>query len=278
MRKNNKVENKSKTEEKPSFAKLDRIYKDKDWKNFKNKPVIPLGADTPTNNLVGNLDNYFNLLVGGKKGSGKSTLLHCGIVNLLRNTKPGKVRFILIDAKRKDFIVYDNLPILLFPIITKYEKAITALRWCCSELDRRVEMSSAHKKHDKFDDPVNKMPRIVIVINELSELAKIRPKYFNKVIGGISKYGPLVHMHLLASISEISNKLLSEKVIGSFHRVAFATNSGEASKILIGGRGAEKLKGRGDAILKFPDKEKENIHFQGFFISQKEIRKTVAAF
>lgn len=278
--KNKKSVKKSSIETKPSFVKLDKIYKDKDWKLFKNKPVIPLGADTPTNNLVGNLENFFNLLICGKKGSGKSTMLHCGMVNLLRNTNPEELRLILIDTSKKDLVLYKNLKNLHFPVITNPDKVRVSLDWCIFELSRRFQLVlkdpvKSPEKYVKFFN--DNFPRILVVINNCSELIKKKPKYYKKVLSDIATYGKLAKINLVIATSDISKDTYPPKFIDLFHRVALKTNTKEESKLLIDVEGAEKLKGKGEAIFKFPQKEKESRPMQCFFIGKDEVKKILSS-
>jgi DNA segregation ATPase FtsK/SpoIIIE, S-DNA-T family len=240
-----------------------------------------LAPHTATNNLVGNLDNCFNLLVGGKKGPGKSTFLHCAMVNLLRNTDPDKFKFILVDMGNKDLGVYRNLPNLLFPVVTKPDKVKSVLNWCVYELSRRFSLIlEPEKKNAKknMKVPKDEMPRILIVINESSGLMKTNPRYYKKALFDIGKYGIMGNMNLLISTSKISRDLYPKKFINQFNRVALATNSKEESRLLIGEEGAEKLRGKGEAIVKYPDNERATRQMQCFFISKKEVKQFLSSF
>lgn len=265
----------------PFLVNLRRLYKDKDWGQFKNKPAIPLGADTPTNNLIGNLDNFFDLMVGGKKHSGKSAFLNCAMVNLLKNTNPDKFKFILIDINKKDLLAYKNLPNLLYPVITAPNKAEAALRWCRLELSRRLEifLDRKMKNIDEYVEYMSlKMPRILIIINGCSDLIKKNPRFYKKMLFELALLGCVTNINLFIITSKVTNEIYPQKLLRLFYRIALATNSRKESKILIGEEGAEKIRVKGRAILKFPQKKEATRPIQCFFISKEEIRKAIATF
>lgn len=280
MQKNKKVENKLKMDKKPSFAKLDRLYKDKDWKKFKNKPIIPVGADTMTNTLVGNIGNGCNFIIGGKKGSGKSTFLHSAMVNLLKNTNPTKFKFILVDLDKSDLMLYKNISNLLFPVITDLDKVKAVLHWCTLELSRRFQLILDRnvKKGGAYLKLLQKeMPTILVVISECSDLVKKKHGYSRKALYDLADLGRLGNINLLICTAEISENLYSRKFLGSFHKVALATRSAKESKLLIGKEGAERLRGRGDGIYKRPDKKGKSCPIQCLFISKKETKTFLAS-
>jgi S-DNA-T family DNA segregation ATPase FtsK/SpoIIIE len=266
----------------PTMAKLERLYKDKDWKQFKNKPIIPLGMDSPTNCLVGNLENNYNLIIAGAKGSGKSNFFHCAIVNLLRNTKPTDLKLILINPKKVEFSLYDNLPNLIFPVISNLSSAKEALQWCISENNRRLQLL-AREKEALFVEEYNKkykdkLPRILIVIDEFSDLMSGDARFFKKAILEILGLGMMTNINIMIGTSRPSpTKVYPKKLVNVFrNRIAFKTATSADSKTMIGLSGAKKLHGKGDALLKHPGEEGVT-HLQGFYVSHKEVKKVVAS-
>jgi len=266
----------------PAKANLGKIYKDKDWKHYKNKPVIPLGAQTATHNLVGNLTNAFNLIITGATGSGKSNFFHSAMVNLLRNTKTDEIRFILIDPKQVEFSLYEKLPNLAFPVIKTAEEAKKALKWCLEEIDRRFKILAdikypfsveAYNKRNK-----KKMPRIVVVIDEFSDLMCKNPRFFKKAVLEILNASSLPGVNIMVATSRPSQKdVYPKKLVDAFRfRIAFKTATSADSKTMFGLSGAEKLRGNGDMLLKYPD-DYELAHLQGFYVSEKEVKKVVAS-
>jgi len=278
MKKGKMNKDKIKSIKPPAFAKLNRIYKDIDWGQFKNKPVIPIGKDTPTNNLVGNLENLLSLFVVGRNNSERGMFLNCSIVNILKNTKPKDFKLILIDTNKSNLRDYKNLPNLLFSLITDEEEAKKAIEWCDAEVNRRFNMMiyraggfiDGYNKKFKKD----KVPRILVVINDYSDLSKKYARYFKKTLYNINVQGALYGVHLLVSSSRLSKENCHSRFSKAFYRVAFRTNSSTESKVVIGNKGAEKLEGKGDALFKMPSEE-QAVPIRCFTVSKKEIRQAV---
>lgn len=281
MKKTKKIVVETETEKKPNFIKLDKMYKDVDWKKFKNKPVVPVGADSMTNNLVGNLENNANFLVVGKKGSGKTNFVHCAIVNILRNSKSDKLKMIFIDLDNSDLSLYKQIPNLIFPIITKKEKIGTAINWCLYEFSRRLDMIN-HKKFKKieqhFDYVDREMPKVLVVISGGTKLIKENKKRNMWALNGLANYGRLANFCFLITSASISKELYPPKFLSIFHKVALASNSAKESKMFIGEEGAEKIKRKGEGLFKQPIDIGKARPVQCFHISKKEIKKVIALF
>lgn len=264
---------------KQQLVKLEKLYKDEDWKGFEGKTVIPIGAETETHNLVANLQNGGNFLVGGKTGSGKSSFFHAAIVNLLRNTNPEELRFILIDPKRVELGAYKNIPQLLFPVITNVKDARKALEWCMSEIDRRSDLFAKQPYITIEDYNANSsrpLPRIVIVIDECSDLLGSDHEFFEGAIRHITAGIQLKGMTVLLGTSRPSPEdVYTQELTNMFdYRIAFATATVEDSISILGVAGAEKLRGSGDMLFLYPDIEVPT-HIQGFFVSNEEMKEAI---
>ncbi len=268
------------TKKPPVKANLGKLYKDKDWKVFKNKPVVPLGAQTPTHNLVGNLAYAFNLIIAGQTGSGKSNFFHCAMVNLLRNTKVDEMQFIMIDPKQVEFSLYEKLPNLAFPVIKTAEEAKKALKWCLKEIESRSKLLEKKKTVFTIEDynrkHKKKIPRIVIMIDECSDLMCHDLSFFRRAMLKILKSSYFTSVNILMATSRPSQtEVYPEKLVDAFRfRVAFKTATSSDSKTMFGLSGAEKLRGNGDMLLKYPE-DYELAHLQGFYVSEKEVKKAV---
>lgn len=272
---------KEKSEKLPSFIRLAALYQDTDWGKFAYKPVIPIGMNTPINNLVANLENYFALFVAGKQGSGRETFLHCLMVNLLRNTQPEEFKFILIDTQKSTFKPYEKLRNLFFPLITDREEAKDAMDWCLAETKRRFRLS-LHCVIGYIEDynqtyPLNKMPRILVVINDYSDLAKKDLRYWKKSLWEMNRFGKFYGIHVLLSASKLTKDNFPARYYKSSYHLAFKTNSAQESELIIGAKGAEKLRGKGDALYE-DIFEKSRIPVQSYFVSKEEIKKTIDQF
>lgn len=259
---------------------LERLYNDAEWAPFIGKPVIPIGAETGTNNLVANLQNGGNFLVGGKTGSGKSSFFHAAIVNVLCNTNPDELKFILIDPKGVELGVYKHIPQLLFPVITNVQDARKALEWCMSEIDRRSDLF-AKQPYITIEDYNAKsphlLPRIVIVIDECSDLLVSDHEFFEGAIRHITSGIQLKGLTVLLGTSRPSPQDVYTKELTDMfdYRIAFATATAEDSVSILGVAGAEKLRGSGDMLFLYPDIEVPT-HIQGFFVSHEEMKEAIA--
>jgi S-DNA-T family DNA segregation ATPase FtsK/SpoIIIE len=250
---------------------LEKLYKDEDWWQFENQPVIPLGIDMPTNSLVGNLSNNFNLILTGKTGSGKSNFFHCAIVNLVRNTKPKDLKLILIDPKRVEFSLYGKLPNLLFPVILNCEDAKKALQWCMDEGKRRLQLLHENKKKKAK----TAFQRIAIIIDEFSDLMYADRNFFEKAILDILKHSAMSDINILIGTSRPSVEVYPKKMIAAFqYKIAFAVAAASDSKTIIGYAGAEELPGKGRMLIRLPDRKIPAL-LQGFYISEEEIKKCI---
>lgn len=262
---------------KQQVVKLEKLYKDVDWKRFGGKAVIPIGAETETHNLVGVLEEGFNFLLGGRTGSGKSNFFHCAIVSLLKKTSTKDLEFILIDPKRVELMAYKNLPNLLYPVIERTEDARKALDWCVHEIDRRLDLFSkeGNLSFETYNrEPSNKLSRILIVIDECSDLLAQDHEFFEQAISYIATAGRFAGMNILIGTSRPSPEdIYTKKIVDSFlYRIAFQTVRAEDSVAILGVAGAEKLQGNGDLLLLYPEITVP-VRAQGFYVSEDEIKK-----
>lgn len=287
--------NTNKATEKPSVINLRSIYKDKDWPKFKNKPVIPLGAETDTHNLVGNLENYFNIMIGGRNDSGKSTFLHCAIINLLRNTKVKDLRFIFIDTKKEDLVLYKKLPNLIFPIVSDRKKAKKVLDWCINEINLRSDqIFESLFEEDAVRKPKKKrtekeMPRILIIVSNYSDLIKGYARYFEKKIAKIAESGSFSKVNIIVSTpAPTKGKIYPKKLVNNFNNKIVFSASSASSKCIIGKTWANKLSEKGATILEYPEPvfkkgrykttKKRLVHLQGFYLSEDEIKSKIKSY
>lgn len=266
----------------PAKANLDKLYKDKDWKEFKKKPVISLGAQTATHNLVGNLAYNANVIIAGETGSGKSTFLHSAMVNLLRNTKTNEVQFILIDPKQVELSLYEKLPNLAFPVIKTAEEAKKALKWCLKEIKKRSKFLESQKAVITIDDynkkHKKKIPRIIVVIDECSDLMCNDLNFFTRAILKILKSSFFTSVNILMATSRPSQtEVYPKKLVDAFRiKIAFKTATPADSQTILGLSGAEKLRGKGQLLMSHPA-DYELARLQGFYVSVKEVKKVVAS-
>lgn len=257
-------------------ANLSKLYKDKDWPKFKNRPTFPLGMDTPTNSLVIPLENsYFNFLVGGKESPAKNNFFHCAISTLLETSKKESLKFILIGKKKSKLALYKNMPQLLFPVLSEPYYIKEAMQWCLAEMGRRCQISYEYDgTFDEYNKQLKeKLPRIVVIIEDIDELMRSNQKFYKKAFEEINILGSLANIHFIVGVSRPSNaKLTPKKIIqGFFYRVSFDANS-KNLRFIVGGKELMKLK-QGEMLYNYAKSEEKAVHLKGFHISEKEIKK-----
>ena len=258
-------------------VELERLYSDEDWKEFDDKITIPIGAETETHNLVGTLENGFNLLVGGKPGSGKSNFLRCIITSLMKTTSAINLRLLLIDTKETEFSMFDNSAILLNSVVTEAEKAKNTLNWCIYEIENRIKLFSKNEVEsiEEYREKRNKeLPRMLIIIDEYADLMDCDFWTFEKDILYIVENGQIAGVNIIIGTSKIDvSGGYTKKLAEAFpFRIAFATFTAEESKDILGVPGAEKLEGRGELLMLYPEIETP-VRAKGFFVSEYEIEE-----
>lgn len=217
-------------------------------------PVV-LGMDVYGDPLVIDLTCCPHLLIGGSEGSGKTTFIDSLICSILSTRTPDDVRLILVDTKEVELSVYNGIPHLLAPVITDAGKAMKALGYIVSELERRIRLltEAGVRKIEEYNGKVavnsgvGKLPYIVVIIDDYADLILTAGKEFESLIKRITTSAKLCGIHLVISTKRVSPGVVTGVVKSNFpSQIAFAVQSGINSRILIDQTGAEKLLGSGD--------------------------------
>jgi len=246
----------------------------------KDKLLIPLGKNIKNESVYIDLRDEPHMLLGGATNSGKSNFIQCLIISLIEQYGPDKLRFILADPKRIEFIEYNNFPYLMAPVIVDYKNEYNAVRWCLDEIDRRFEklaeaqisnINEHNKQGDKF------MPFIVFVIDEMSDFTAADSS--GLLIEGlikILKMGRTVGVHLVMSSARPCEQTFPGILrVNFFSRLAFSTASADDSRIILDQSGAEKLLGRGDALYLNSSKDNNLLRVQAPFVSESGIEEAI---
>jgi len=217
-----------------------------------------------------------HLLIAGATGSGKSIMIHSLIVSLLYKNSPETLRLILIDPKRVELSIYDGIPHLLSPVITDNKKSIGVLKWAIQEMDSRYQklLESGSRDIKSFNSSnENKMPYIVIIIDELADLMA---SYGREVEGSIIRLAQMARatgIHLVVSTQRPSVEVITGLIKANItSRIALQVASQIDSRTILDTPGAEKLLGNGDALFISAELSKP-LRVQGAFISETEIKK-----
>lgn len=238
-----------------------------------------------------NLAKAPHILIAGATGSGKSVTIHTLITSLLYRNPPDRMRFIMIDPKRVELTLYNKIPHLLTPVITDAKKAIAALRWAAGEMDRRYnileenavrDIESYHKnilepalKSASSDDEIERMPYIVIIIDELADIMTTYPRELESSIVRLAQMSRAVGIHLVLSTQRPSVEVITGLIKANVPaRVALQVASQIDSRTILDMAGAEKLLGAGDMLYLGGEMSKP-VRLQSAFIGETEVKKVV---
>ncbi len=246
--------------------------------------TLPLGRDVSGDALVADLANMPHLLIAGATGSGKSVCMNTFLSALLFQNAPHELKFILIDPKRVELTLYDNIPHLLTPVITEAEKALQALRWAVAEMGRRLHRFSevGARNLDEFNEKQTEedkmLPRIVIVIDELADLMMRQyRKDTETMISRIAQMARATGMHLIVATQRPSVDVITGLIKANIPtRIAFRVVSSVDSRTIIDGIGAEDLLGQGDMLYMTASTPKP-LRIQGIYVSTKEVERIINA-
>ncbi len=258
-----------------------------EFQNSKYKTAYGLGKDISNSPIIGNIEKMPHLLVAGTTGSGKSVCLNSLLISLLYKSGPEDLRLILIDPKRLEFSLYNGLPHLLVPnVITDKEKAMNAFDWLIDEMNRRINYFDSLKAGIRNIEEYNscarvksgeleKMPIIVVVVDELNELMMQTRKEMESKIVRIAQLSRAVGIHLVLATQRPSTDVITGLVKSNLpSRIAFAVSSFNDSITILNQGGAESLLGYGD-MLYSPVGTNKPQRIQGAFLKNSEVEKVV---
>ncbi len=251
----------------------------KEFNARKSAFAVPLGKDISGGTPLLYVEKAPHMLVAGATGSGKSVCLNGIIISLLYQNGPDELKFIMVDPKRVELGVYAGIPHLLVPPIVKADEAVNALKWAVREMERRLDYLAKFGARDI--DSYNakskeKMPRIVIVIDELADLMIQNKREVEAVIVRIAQMARAAGIHLILATQRPSVDVITGTIKANIPtRLAFAVASQVDSKTILDTAGADKLLGRGDMLMSTPEMSKPR-RVQGAYVSDTEIEKVVA--
>jgi S-DNA-T family DNA segregation ATPase FtsK/SpoIIIE len=241
--------------------------------------TMALGKGAGGESVVGDLTKMPHLLIAGATGSGKTVCIHSIICCLLLHNSPSDVKFIMIDPKRVELTTYNSLPHLATPVIVDTTKALGALRWLAQEMDKRYQiMATARARNiDAYnkDRPNEKLPYIVLVIDELADLMMTAGDEVEHILCRLAQLARATGIHLIVATQRPSVDVVTGLIKANFpSRISFAVTSQVDSRTILDSAGAEKLLGRGD-MLYSPTEAAKPKRLQGCFLSDQEIERIV---
>src|ERR1035437_7278007 len=248
-------------------------------KRHKSKLTVSLGLDVSGNPVVADIGKMPHVLIAGTTGSDKSVLINCVVTSLLFRAAPSEVKLILIDPKRVELTRYNGIPHLLTPVIVEVEKILASLKWAMDEMDRRYKTFAERgvKNIDAYNELAGfqRIPYIVIFIDELADLMAFAPVEVEDVIARLAQMARATGIHLVLSTQRPSVDIITGLIKANIPcRIAFNVSSMIDSRVIIDMPGAEKLLGRGD-MLYIPPEQAKPTRIQGAFVSEREVRGLV---
>ena len=245
---------------------------------FQRKEIklpIAIGKSISGVPIIGDLTSMPHLLIAGTTGSGKSVCINTIIVSLLYRLSPELCKFILIDPKMLELSAYEGIPHLLSPVITDSKKAASALGWTVREMNNRYKLMS--KDGVRNIDGYNakhklKMPYIVVVVDEMSDLMLVAGKEIENYIQKLSQMARAAGIHIIMATQRPSVDVITGTIKANFPtRISFRVSSKIDSRTILGEQGAEQLLGNGDML--FMSSANRIVRIHGPYVSEKEIEK-----
>ena len=266
------------------------LLQSEEFKNAKSKLSFAAGKDIAGKPVVADIAKMPHLLIAGATGSGKSVCINTLIMSVIYKAKPSEVKLIMIDPKVVELSVYNGIPHLLIPVVTDPKKASGALNWAVAEMTGRYQkfadagvrdIKSYNAKMDKLtnkDDPdYQKMPQIVIIVDEFADLMMVAPGEVEDSVCRLAQLARAAGIHLVLATQRPSVNVITGLIKANIpSRIALSVSSAVDSRTIIDSAGAEKLLGNGDMLFA-PQNLPKPIRVQGAFVSDEE-RDSVVSF
>ncbi len=283
------------------MVKLVEILSSATYNDTHGALTLALGKDIAGKAVVADLARMPHLLVAGTTGSGKSVAVNAMILSLLYKAEPRQVRLILIDPKMLELSMYEGIPHLLAPVVTDMKLAPTALNWCVGEMERRYKLMSLlavrnlagynakvveAKKSGKplpnplpltpdEPEPLDEMPQIVVVVDELADLMMVTGKKLEELIARIAQKARAAGIHLILATQRPSVDVITGLIKANIPaRIAFQVASKIDSRTILDQMGAEALLGQGDMLYLAPGTGYP-VRLHGAFVSDGEVHRVV---
>ena len=253
------------------------------FQGHKSKLAFALGKDVAGKEVVADIAKMPHVLIAGATGSGKSVCINTLIASIIYKAKPSEVKLLMVDPKVVELSVYNGIPHLLIPVVTDPKKAAGALAWAVQEMINRYNLFAKKGVRDikgyneavEKEGETGKLPQIVIIIDELSDLMMASPKEVEDSICRLAQMARAAGMHLVIATQRPSVDVITGVIKANIpSRISFAVSSQVDSRTILDMVGAEKLLGKGDMLF-YPSGAPKPTRIQGAFVSDKEVEKLV---
>lgn len=271
-----------------SAVMLRELLDTKEFKEHSSDIAFAVGKDIGGQAVVTDIAKMPHLLIAGATGSGKSVCINTLIMSILYKANPADVRMIMVDPKVVELSVYNGIPHLLIPVVTDPKKASAALNWAVMEMTDRYKKFADMGVRDlkgynervaeikDLNDPnYQKLPQIVIIVDELADLMMVAPGEVEDAICRLAQMARAAGLHLIIATQRPSVNVITGLIKANVpSRIAFSVSSAIDSRTIIDSSGAEKLLGKGDMLF-FPSGYPKPVRVQGAFVSDKEVSAVV---
>ncbi|MBR3631260.1 MAG: DNA translocase FtsK, partial [Oscillospiraceae bacterium] len=265
------------------MVSLRELLESKEFSESESKLAFGVGKDIAGKVIIGDIAKMPHMIIAGATGSGKSVCTNSIIMSILYHASPEEVKLILIDPKIVEFRVYDGIPHLLIPVVTDPKKAAGALNWAVQEMIKRYEVFDKNGVRNlgeynalcKDDPDLQKMPQILICIDELAELMMTSSKEVEDAICRLTQLARAAGMHLIIATQRPTTNIITGLIKANVpSRIGLYVKSQIDSRVILDRGGAETLLGNGD-MLYLPNGQPKPVRVQGCYVSTAEIVKVV---
>ena len=263
---------------------LKELIDSNEFKTIKSDLPLALGKDVEGNILISGMEDMPHLLIAGATGSGKSVCINSIITSVIYKSSPKDVKLMLIDPKVVELSVYNGIPHLLIDVVTNPKKAAFALNWAVDEMEKRYlafaenhvrDLKGYNKKMVEDGREDEKLPKILIIVDELADLMMVASKEIEEYIARLAQKARAAGMHLILATQRPSVDVITGTIKANIpSRIAFAVASSVDSRTILDMGGAEKLLGKGDMLF-YPSKYPKPKRIQGALISDGEVERVV---
>lgn len=272
-----------------SAVMLRDLLESEEFKDHGSKIAFAAGRDIAGKVVIADIAKMPHVLIAGATGSGKSVCINTLIVSILYKASPEDVKLIMVDPKVVELSVYNGIPHLMIPVVTDPKKAAGALNWAVGEMTKRYQLFAEYNVRDlkgynakvesisdiEDENKPQKMPQIVIIVDELADLMMVAPGEVEDAICRLAQLARAAGIHLVLATQRPSVNVITGLIKANMpSRIAFAVSSGVDSRTIIDMNGAEKLLGKGDMLF-YPTGYPKPVRVQGSFVSDKEVQSVV---
>lgn len=269
-----------------SSVSMKEVIDTDEFARHAGKLKLALGKDVSGAPVVTDLTRAPHLLIAGSTGSGKSKAINSILCTLLMQHTPDDLKFIMVDPKMVELIVYNHIPHLLAPVVTELERVVSLLKWAVREMERRYKLlaQKGYRNIESYNKAARSgavglepLPYIVIIVDELADLMMLAPDEVETLVCRLAQMARAIGIHLILATQRPSVDVVTGLIKANFPtRMAFAVTSQIDSRVILDQNGAEKLLGRGDMLYLASDAAKP-VRVQGTNVSDKEV-ENVARF